>query len=115
MSDTDSAANALTSTDDLVESTFSLQGTEYPMTIRDTTEEQLEELERVEEEEELSDLDAKRRVIDKYLVKPDVDADRIKNPRKVNALFTAMIATWSGATDIRQAFDEMALNNSGNR
>lgn len=104
------AADALTSTDDLVESTFTLGGTEYPMTIRDTTEAELEALEEVEDDEDMDELEAKRHVIDKYLVKPDVDAADIRNPRKVNALFMAMVATWSGASDLKAAFDGMPLD-----
>ena len=107
-------AAALTSTDDLVDGEFRLDGETYPMTVHDVTEAELNDLEDVGAEEDMTDLGEKRYVIDEYLVKPDVDADAIKNPRKVNVLFMSMLACWGGKGDIADAFGDMQIDADGN-
>lgn len=108
-------ADALTRTDDLVESEFMLNGETYPMTVRDVTESELDDLEDVGADADMTELEEKRYLIDEYLVKPDIDAEAIENPRKVNVLFMSMLATWGGKGDIAEAFGQMELGEVGNR
>lgn len=106
----DEAARALETRDQL-QGSFELGGETYPLELREPT---LGELEGIDAElaDGADEAEAIRRIVDEFLVAPDIDADAI-GVGKLRALFVGMRETWEELGEFEDAREEMPLE--GNR
>jgi len=109
--DYDAAAAALTERATF-EGTVEVDGQVLPIRV---AEPQLGELEEIEEElpEDAEEVDAAREMIDRYLIRPEIDAGDLGLTRAM-ALFVAMRETWQQADAFDEARAEMPLDDEGN-
>lgn len=101
-----------TSRDDNIEGTWTYDGAEYKLLTTAPTRKELRqidaELEGTEDEDAVM-----ARVIDEYLVKPDVDSDNVELP-KLGSLFIGMQKAWAERVDLSDLKSEMPVD-QGNR
>jgi hypothetical protein len=106
MTDFTDTARAL-ETRDKLDGSFEIGGQSYPIQLREPT---LGELEGIDAElsDEADEVDAIRRIVDEFLVAPDIDPDDI-GVGKLRSLFVGMRETWESSDDIEAATEEMPL------
>jgi len=107
----DDAARAL-ETRDTLRGTFEIGGEEYPLEVQEPTLGELDELE-ADLGEEAGEEELIRELIDRYLVRPEVDADDT-GISKLRPLFEGMQAAFQGGDVFDDAEAAMPLDDEGN-
>jgi hypothetical protein len=112
MTDTDfaDAARALETRDRLTGS-FEVGGEEYPLELREPTLGELEEID-AELADEADEVEAIRRIVGEYLIRPEVDVGDI-GVGKLRALFLGMRSTWEELGAYEAAREEMPVEGNG--
>lgn len=89
-----------------------IDGQILPIRVREP---ELGELEAIEQElpDDAEEVDAAREMIDRYLIRPEIDAGDLGITRAM-ALFVAMRESWQQADAFEAATDEMPLDDEGN-
>lgn len=107
MTEYDATADALTA-DSALDGEVELDGDTFPISVDEPT---LGELEAIENElgEEAEEIDFARRMIDEYLLEPDIPADDIPMTRAL-ALYQAMQSAYMQSDTIQDAREKMTLN-----
>jgi len=93
---------------EIIETTITRDGEEYPFHVRDITRDELAEIEDKSRGGPEAEDEAIREVIREYLVEPESDPDDMMM-RKRQAAFVAIQDAWSGRQEVEKAMEEMSL------
>jgi hypothetical protein len=106
MTDFKDAARAL-ETRDKLDGSFEIGGESYPIQLREPTLGELEDID-AELSDEADEVDAIRRIVDEFLIAPDINPDDI-GVGKLRSLFVGMRETWETSDEIESATEEMPI------
>lgn len=89
-----------------------LGDTGHSITVLDVTEAELNELEAMADDGDEGEVEAIKHAIREYLLEPDVDPEEMMM-RKRQLVWVSMQRVWSGADEIKAAFEDLDLPGNG--